>query len=490
MPIAADRDHHLSNAGFRADPDAGFRDSISRTDLPLAGRRALLGAGAAFLAAAPFARAQTSGSAAPGSSAPTEAGGGGASGPGAAEITVAGARQAPIPIAIPSLGPGIGEEMTAVINNDLEGTGLFRPLGEQASATNADNPDFATLRSIGARALVTGSVSGGGGGVLARVRIWDVNAGTQLQGTQYSTGSGNWRRVAHQIADSIYSRLLGIPGYFDTRIAYVAMSGSRANLITRLAVMDQDGANARTLTSGQWLVHTPRWAPRGNQVAFLSYANDRPRVYLLDLGSGRERLLAEFPGMSFAPRFNPDGGSVVLSATRGGGSDIFVVDIGSGSARQLTNSGAIDTSPCYSPDGSQIVFVSDRGGSPQIYVMGAGGGGARRISYGSGQYGSPVWSPSGDEIAFVRTGGGFSLGVMGPDGSGERILQQGFSIDTPTFCPNGRVIAYCQQTAATSSSGAGYSSRLGSIDLSGFNDRTIPTGGGASDPAWSPLPPA
>ncbi len=463
-------------------------DPVDRIDLPrqrrvatrpdgsgAIGRRAVIGGATGLLAVAPLAaRAQASL---------------GGNGPGAAEITVAGARQAPIPIAIPSLGPGLGEQITAVINNDLAGTGLFRPLGEAASAGNPDNPDFATLKAMGARALVTGSAGGGGAGVVARIRIWDVNAGTQLQGTQYSTGSGNWRRIAHQVADAIYSRLLGIPGYFDTRIAYVALSGPRSHLVTRLAIMDQDGANNRYLTSGQWLVHTPRFAPRGNQVAFLSYANDRPRVYLLDLGSGRERLLAEFPGMSFAPRFNPNGGAVVLSATRGGGSDIFVVDIGSGSARQLTSSGAIDTSPCYSPDGSQIVFVSDRGGSPQLYIMGAGGGGARRISYGSGQYGSPVWSPTGDSIAYIRIGGGgFSLGVMNPDGSGERILQQAFSLDTPTFCPNGRVIAYCDQTAATSSSGAGFSSRLGSIDLSGFNDRTIPTGGGATDPAWSPLP--
>ena len=406
---------------------------------------------------------------------------------GDAEITVAGARQAPIPIAIPSLGPGIGDQMTQVINDDLESSGLFRPLGAAASATSAATPDFATFKQLGARAVVTGSASGGGAGVTAAIRLWDVNSGTQLQGTQYSAGAGAWRRIAHKIADVIYERMLGEQGYFDTRIAYVALTGGRAHQTTRLAIMDQDGANNRILTGGEWLVHTPRFSPVRDEVAFLDYANDRPRVYLFDLGSGRQRILGEFQGISFAPRFSPSGDSVILSATRGGGSDIFVVDLGSGSQRQLTNSGAIDTSPCYSPDGSRIVFVSDRGGSPQIYVMGAGGGGARRISYGSGQYGSPVWSPRGDLIAFVRIGSGFSLGVMQPDGSGERILQQGFSIDTPTFCPNGRVLAYCEQTAATGSSGEGFSSRVASIDIAGFNGRTLRTPTGASDPAWSPL---
>ena len=407
--------------------------------------------------------------------------------PGDAEITVEGARQAPIPIAIPSLGAGVGEQMTEVINNDLESCGLFRPLGAAASATGA-TPDFNTFKQLGARAVVTGSVSGGESGVVAAIRLWDVNSGTQLQGTQYSTGVNNWRRIAHQIADAIYQRMLGEEGYFDTRIAYVALTGSRGNQTTRLAVMDQDGANNRILTGGRWLVHTPRFSPVSDEVAFLDYANDRPRVYLLDLGSGRQQILGEFEGISFAPRFSPSGGSVILSATRGAGSDIFVVDLASRDQRQLTSSGAIDTSPCYSPDGSQIVFVSDRGGSPQLYIMGAGGGGARRISYGSGQYGSPVWSPRGDQIGIIRSGsGGFSLGIMGPDGRGERILDQAFSIDTPTFCPNGRVLAYSVQTAASGASGAGYSSRIGSIDIAGFNQRAIRTPTGASDPAWSPL---
>ncbi len=412
----------------------------------------------------------------------------GAAAPGGAEISVEGARQAPIPIAVASLGGAVGGELTDVINSDLESSGLFRPLGAAASATNPDAPDFATFRQLGARALVTGSVTGGGAGVVAQVRIWDVNAGQQLQGTQFSTSTGNARRIAHKIADQVYQRLLGEPGYFDTRIAYVSVSGSRSYPSTRVAVMDQDGANARYLTGGQWLVHTPRWHPTRNEVAFLSYANDRPRVYVLDLGSGRQRILGEFSGISFAPRYSPNGADVILSATRGAGSDIFVVGSEGGSPRRLTDSGAIDTSPCYSPDGSQIVFVSDRGGSPQIYIMSAGGGGARRISYGSGQYGAPVWSPRGDLIAFVRVGGTFALGVMQPDGSGERILQQGFTIDSPSFCPNGRVLSYCVQTAS-SSSGAGFSSRIEQIDIAGFNERPLRTAGGAEDPAWSPLPP-
>ncbi len=402
--------------------------------------------------------------------------------PGGAEITVDQARTAPIPIAIPSFGPGIGEQMTQVINDDLAGCGLFRPLAAAPSAGGPGVPDFASYKSLGAQALAQGTTSGSGNGVRVEFRLWNVLTGQQLQGTAYTTSGANWRRIAHIIADVIYERMLGDKGYFDTRICYVATSGPRTHETTRLAIMDQDGANNRALTGGEWLVKTPRFHPTRDEIAFMSYANDRPRVYLFDLGSGRQQVLGEFAGISFAPRFSPNGDSVVMSATRGGGSDIYTVSLGGGRPRQLTDSGAIDTSPCYSPDGGQIVFNSDRGGSPQLYIMGAGGGGARRISYGAGSYGSPVWSPRGDLIAFVRYGGGggFTLGVMAPDGTGERILTRGFSVDSPTFCPNGRVLAFARR-------GAGATSSLGQIDIAGFNERSVPTRGGAEAPAWSPL---
>jgi len=408
-----------------------------------------------------------------------------ASGPGDAEITVDQARQAPIPIVIPSFGAGLGEQISGVISSDLESTGLFKIMS--GTVPSGSTPDFAALKAQGARAAVAGSAVGSGS-VRVEMRLWNVVAGQQLQGTAYTASNANWRRIAHIIADVIYERMLGEKGYFDTRIAYISRTGPRRHQITRLALMDQDGANQRMLTTGQWLTLTPRFNPVRDQIAFMSYANNRPRVYLFDLGSGRQQILGEFDGISFAPRFAPNGGSVVLSATRGGGSDIYVVDLGSRAKHQITNSGgAIDTSPCFSPDGSQIVFNSDRGGNPQLYIMSASGGAARRISYGSGQYGSPVWSPRGDLIAFTRIGGGgFSLGVMNPDGTGERILTQGFTVESPTFCPNGRVLAFCRQSASRAG-GAGFASGIGTIDITGFNERPLRTATGASDPAWSPL---
>jgi TolB protein len=382
-------------------------------------------------------------------------------------------------------------DIGGVINADLARCGLFHPLDSAifAAGDNPGAPNFASWKATGAHALVTGQITGVDP-LRVEFRLWDVLQGQQIQGTAYTTSAANWRRIAHIIADVIYERLIGEKGYFDTRIVYVSATGPRGRQVKRLAIMDQDSANNRVLTDGSWMVLTPRFNPTRDQIAFMSYANDRPRVYLFDLNSGRQTTLGEFEGMSFAPRFSPDGSACILSVTRGGGSDIFVVDVGSHSARRLTSSGSIDTSPCYSPDGSQIVFNSDRGGDQQLYVMGAGGGGARRISYGHGQYATPVWSPRGDLIAFTRLSGGagnFAIGVMHPDGTGERILSESYSVEGPTFAPNGRVIMFWRETRAHDNYGNGFSSRLVSIDITGFNERQVPTPTDASDPAWSPL---
>ena len=419
-----------------------------------------------------------------------------------AVIDVSRARVEPIPIAIPELGgtdgasAQLGRDIAGVISNDLTRSGLFRPIAPgsfvQSGPTGAGAPNFQNWRVTGAQALVTGRVEAqGGGNVRVEFRLWDILPQTQIQGTAYTTTQANWRRIAHIMADVIYERLLGEKDYFDTRVVYISSTGPKDRRTKRLAIMDQDSENNRFLTDGSWLVLTPRFHPSRDEIAFMSYANNRPRVYLFNLGSGRQTALGEFSGMTFAPRFAPDGGSVVMAVSNGGGSDIVSVGVGGGGARQLTSSGSIDVSPCFSPDGSQIAFASDRGGDQQIYVMGAGGGGAKRISFGSGRYATPVWSPRGDLIAFTRYGGSgggsFSIGVMRPDGSGERILSESWLVEGPTFAPNGRVIMFWKESQSRDARGSGFSSRLVSVDITGFNERVVQTPTDASDPAWSPL---
>lgn len=404
----------------------------------------------------------------------------------------------PLPIAVSdffgstSQEASIGQNMAAVIAADLLRSGLFKPIDKRAfiQADNAMNslPRFGDWRIINAQALVQGRTEMVPDGRLrVEFRLWDVFAEQQMVGLAYFTVPDNWRRVAHIIADAIYKRITGEDGYFDTRIVYIAESGPERRRIKRLAIMDQDGENHRFLTDGSELVLTPRFSPTLQEITYLSYRGNTPRVYIFNIDTGRQELLGDFPGMTFAPRFSPDGQSVIMSMSENGNTNIYVMDLRTRQYRQLTRSGAIDTSPSFAPDAAQIVFNSDRGGSQQLYVMDKDGKNTRRISFGSGKYATPVWSPRGDLIAFTKIlKGTFYIGVMRPDGTGERLLAQDYLVEAPTWSPNGRVLIYFRQ----SKQGEKVSEpRLYSIDLTGYNEREIITPVGASDPAWSPLIP-
>jgi TolB protein len=406
------------------------------------------------------------------------------------EIDVNRGNVAPLPIAITDFlsGDTMGAQISDIVSADLKRSGLFAPIDKSAFIEKVSNPDaaprFDDWKVINAQALVTGRVTQEADGKLkAEFRLWDVFAGQQLVGQQYFANKGNYRRVAHIIADAIYERLTGEKGYFDTRIVYIDESGPKDNRIKRLAIMDQDGANQRYLSNGKALAITPRFSPNRQEITYMSYESGQPRVYLLQIETGQRELVGNFPGMTFAPRFSPDGQKVIMSLLRDdGNSNIFTMDLRSRNTTRLTTSDSIDTSPSYSPDGSQITFTSDRGGRAQIYVMGADGSNQHRVSFGNGTYSTPVWSPRGDLIAFTKqTGNEFQIGVMRTDGSGERILSSGFQEEGPTWAPNGRVLMYFSQPAGSGGP------KLHTIDLTGRNEQEIPTPNFASDPAWSPL---
>lgn len=404
----------------------------------------------------------------------------------------------PLPVAIHDLvsedgeTEGIGNDITRIISTDLERSGLFKPIDKRAFIQRFGvgqplNPSFPDWRQIDAQALMLGTIKPQGNNEIAiEFKLWDILSEKQIAGKSYTTDKENWRRVAHLVADEIYKRLTGEDGYFDSRIVYVAESGPAKRRIKRLAIMDQDGANHKFLTDGNDLVLTPRFSPSSQKILYLSYAYNKPRVYLRDIETGREELVGDFPGMSFAPRFSPDGQKVLMSVAINGDSDIYVMDLNTRRKVKLTNDPGIDTSPSFSPDMKQIVFNSDRGGSQQLYVMNADGGSPHRISFGKGRYGTPVWSPRGDLIAFTKISEGrFYIGVMRVDGSGERLLTESYLDEGPTWSPNGRVIMFNRQKPSTRN--AAGASRIYSIDLTGYNEREIITPSDASDPAWSPL---
>jgi TolB protein len=394
-----------------------------------------------------------------------------------------------IPIAIAEFsGSGYAGEITQIISADLDRSGLFKPINpasfiERVASVDAA-PQFQNWRVLNAQALVVGRVTDAGDGRLrGEFRLWDVYSGRQIAGEQFYIPANTSRRLAHIIADSVYERLTGEKGYFDSRVVFVDETGPKNDRVKRLAIMDQDGANLRLLTQGRELVLTPRFHPLSQQITYTAYRDGEPRVMLRDIMTGQEQVLGDFPNMSFAPRFSPQGDRIVMSLQEGGNSSIFQMDLRSRQLVRLTQSSAIDTTPCYSPDGRSIVFESDRQGKQQLFVMNTDGSGQRRITFGDGSYSTPVWSPRGDLIAFTKqVHGGFAIGVIRPDGSGERLLTEGYHNEGPTWSPNGRVILFFRD-----SQGANGGPKLYSIDLTGYNERQLATPSFASDPAWSPL---
>ncbi|TDK48017.1 Tol-Pal system beta propeller repeat protein TolB [Antarcticimicrobium luteum] len=401
----------------------------------------------------------------------------------------------PMPFAVPDFvpdSPAAGEvaaQIARVIAADLSGTGLFREIPAEAHIGRVGDFDapvqFADWKAINAQALVTGAVSSSGGRVTVRFRVWDVFSGAELgNGLQFAGSVEGWRRMAHKVADAVYSRITGEGGYFDSRVVFVSESGPKNDRKKRLAIMDYDGANVQYLTDSAAIVLAPRFSPTGDRVLYTSFETGFPRIYVLDVGRVQRQVLETQEGtMSFAPRFAPDGNTVVFSLEQGGNTDIYTMDITNGQTLRLTSSPSIETAPSYSPDGSRIVFESDRSGTQQLYIMAASGGQAKRISFGQGRYGTPVWSPRGDLIAFTKQNKGrFHIGVMRTDGSEERLLTASFLDEGPTWAPNGRVIMFTRETK-----GARGEATLYTVDITGRNLRPVRTPGGASDPSWSPL---
>lgn len=382
----------------------------------------------------------------------------------------------------------LAQDMSGIIEKNLSGSGLFRPINPSAfvqtpQSVIREGVRFPEWRATGAESLVAGNIATDSQGrTRVEFRLWDVMSEQQLIGMAYTTTPENWRRIAHIISDEIYKRLTGEGAYFDTRIVYVAENGPATNRVKRLAIMDQDGANHKFLTDGRYLVLTPRFSPETQRLAYMSYQGGAPRVYLYDINTGHHEMLGSFPGMTFAPRFSPDGNKVVMSMAKDGNTDIYEMDLRSRQPRRITSGSAIETSPSYSPDGKKIVFESDRSGTQQLYTMNSDGSGEQRITFGDGRYANPVWSPRGDMIAFTRMyKGSFYIGVIRPDGSGERMIATSWHVEGPSWSPNGRVLVYFKES--------GGKANLYSIDITGENERMLTTPNHASDPAWSPMNP-
>lgn len=378
----------------------------------------------------------------------------------------------------------VGWEATQVIAADLGGTSEFAPLkssrDDYYSFPEVTAPTFGKWRSAGAKVLVTGFVQGRPDGRLTfGCYVYDVEKGRELARKGFVLTPGEWRRAAHKCSGLAYNAVVGVPGGFDSRIAYVAETGAGDARMRRIAVMDSDGYNPRYLTAGGTMVLTPRLSPNAARLAYVTFAGGKPSIRVIDLASGHEQPLIANDTIAFAPRYSPDGKRIVFSMMNGDNCDIYVVRSDGGLPQRLTTAPGIDTDPSFSPDGARIVFESDRSGSQQLYVMNADGTGQRRITFGTGSYASPVWSPDGQAIAFTHRGPeGRRIGVVKPDGTGEALITDGPADEGPSWAPNSRDILF--ERAAIVGRSA-----LFRVRLSGGPVRqvTIPQDG--LDPDWS-----
>ncbi|MFL9840905.1 Tol-Pal system beta propeller repeat protein TolB [Sphingomonas sp. ST-64] len=383
----------------------------------------------------------------------------------------------------------LGSQISQVIADNLRNSGLFKPLGPTGVRAipfgEVSAPDFPYWRGATAQALVQGFVrANGDGNLTVGCYLYDIALGTELTRQGFVVRPSEWRRAAHKCSDTIYTRLTGEGPYFDSRVVYISETGPKNRRIKRLAIMDQDGANHRFLTNGQSIVLTPRFSPDERRIAYMSYQNDKPSLYVYDLANGTQRLLVTNVSMAFAPRFSPDGRWILFTMSVAGNADVYRIASTGGTPQRLTTAPGIDTGGSYSPDGSKIVFESDRSGTQQLYVMNADGSNQQRISFGGGRYATPSWSPRGDLIAFTRIGGGFRIGVMSPSGSGEKLLTDAWGDEGPSWSPNGRVLMFYR-----GAQGREGKADVWSVDLTGTNARRIPTPLDGSDPAWGPLRP-
>ena len=377
----------------------------------------------------------------------------------------------------------IARYVADVITADLRSTRELVPIGPENarvySYPEATAPSFALWRKTGAKTLVTGFVqSRSDGRLTVGCYLHDLSGGREIARKGFVVTPAEWRRAAHRCSDAVYEKLVGRPGWFDTRIAYVAESGAGANQVKRIALMDSDGTAHRYVTAGDTTVLAPRLAPGGERIAYVSMTGGQAHIRLADLEGSQDRALLPGNAMSFAPSFSADGKRLVFSMAVDGNTDVYVASADGGGVQRLTSTPGIDTAPSFSADGTRIVFESDRSGSQQLYVMNANGSEQRRISFGGARYASPAWSPDGERIAFTRLAGStLSIGVMTATGAGEKVLTSGPQDEEPSWSAGGRDLLF-QRTE-------GGRTRLNVVSVDGGRPRRIVTPQDGSDPDWS-----
>ena len=396
--------------------------------------------------------------------------------------------QGALPIAVVPFGwegPGAPpESVAAVIAADLHRSGRFSPLPERdllSRPQEASQVNFRDWRILGMDNLVIGRVRALGDGYEVRFQLFDVLRQSQLTGLTFRSDAAGLRRTAHQIADIIYETLLGEPGAFATRIAYITEVGEAGGSRRySLEVADSDGHNPRpVLVSAQPLM-SPAWSPDGSRLAYVSFESGAPAIYIQDINTGVREEVSRYGGLNGAPAWSPDGRRLAFVLSKDGAPNIYILDLSSRSLQQVTRSFAIDTEPVWAPDGRSIIFTSDRGGKPQLYRVTLASGQTERLTFEGDYNARATVSPNGRYMALVHNSGrGFNIGVMELRNGALQVLTQSGRDESPSFAPNGSMIIY-----ATKEGARGF---LSVVSVDGrVRQRLVFEGGQAREPVWSP----
>ncbi len=404
-------------------------------------------------------------------------------------IDIIGGAESAIPVAVaPFKWEGDGsppEDVARIISDNLVRTGQFQSLPRSEfleTPSQQSEVRFANWRALGVDNLIVGEVQPDGDRFRVRYELLDVFGGSRMEGKSFAVPRDAMRTVSHVISDEIYEALLGRPGAFNTRIAYVAMQDRRnGDREWRLVIADADGYYPESILSSSQPIMSPAWSPGGDRLAYVSFENRRSEIYIQEIGSGERERVASFEGINSAPAWSPDGRRLALTLSRGGQTDIYVLELDSGDLRRVTDHWAIDTEATWMPDGRSLLFTSDRGGNPQIYRVNVDNRNVQRVTFEGNYNASPTLSPDGRRVAMVhRTDRGYGIAVQELGENGRfRVLTRGSQDESPSFAPNGAMVLY-----ATRADGRAV---LGTASLYGEARQILSTDGERiREPAWSP----